>query len=83
MAGGNQIEGDVMASEARIVINGQILTDQESMTVRLAVDALANILGEGVAVKKSGVAASDAYMTAISRVRKLLGSGISDAPSVN
>jgi hypothetical protein len=70
-----------MASEARITINGTALTDQESMTVRLAMDALANILGEQSASKDDGL--TDACMLAISRVQGLLATPASDASSMN
>jgi hypothetical protein len=72
-----------MASEARIMINGTSLTDQESMTVRLAVDALANILDAEVGSKKGGVPARDAYMTAIKHVQKLLADGPPETASIN
>jgi hypothetical protein len=72
-----------MASEARIMINGTSLTDQESMTVRLAMDALANILDAEATPKKGGVPERDAYMTAIRRVQKLLADGPSETARVN
>jgi hypothetical protein len=70
-----------MSSEARITINGIALTTPESMTVRLAMDALANILGEQSEVKDDGL--TDAYMLAINRVRALLAAEAPDASSMN
>ncbi len=70
-----------MSSEARITINGISLTTPESMTVRLAMDALANILGEKSEVKDDGL--TDAYMLAINRVRALLAAEAPDASSMN
>jgi hypothetical protein len=82
--GGRQsIEGCGMASEARIVINGTALTDQEAMTVRLAVDSLANILGEEMESKDDGVPGRDTYMNAISRVQALLSSEAGETTTVN
>jgi hypothetical protein len=72
-----------MASEARIVINGTALTDQEAMTVRLAVDSLASILGEEKGSKDEGVPGRDTYMAAINRVQALLSSEAGDATTVN
>jgi hypothetical protein len=44
-----------MREEAEIKMNGAKLTDTESMaTVRVAIDALANVLGEGLASKDDG-----------------------------
>jgi hypothetical protein len=37
-----------MREEAAITINGARLTDTESMTVRVAIDTLANVLAEGL-----------------------------------
>jgi len=37
-----------MQEEAEITINGAKLTDKESMTVRVAIDTLANVLAEDV-----------------------------------
>lgn len=72
-----------MASEARIVINGQTLTDPEAMAVRLAVDALANILSEGTGPKGEPIAVTDPYMVAVSRVQRLLAGTVADTPKVN
>ncbi len=37
-----------MQDEATITISGVKLTDAESMTVRVAIDTLANVLAEGL-----------------------------------
>ena len=37
-----------MQEEAEITINGVKLTDAQSMTVRVAIDTLANVLAEGL-----------------------------------
>lgn len=67
-----------MASEARITINDTLLSEQESMTVRLAVDALKNILSEQSASGEEPIP-----LTAISRVQALLARGAPTTPSVN
>jgi hypothetical protein len=43
-----------VGSEATITINGIWLTDEEAMTVRLAMDALADILGQQLGMKADG-----------------------------
>jgi hypothetical protein len=43
-----------MQDEAEITISGVKLTDAESMTVRVAIDTLANVLAEGLEEKESG-----------------------------
>ena len=76
--------GDItMASEARITINGTPLTDQETMTVRLAVDALAEIIGEQLGLKDEGFPLSDAYLAAIGRVKALISAEPSESRAVN
>ncbi len=72
-----------MASEPRIVINGTALSDQEAMTVRLAVDSLANILGEEPGSKDDVVPGRETYMIAISRVQALLSGEASETTTVN
>ena len=62
-----------MQDEATITISGVKLTDAESMTVRVAIDTLANVLAEGLQEKGSeGLA--DRYMESLSRIRTLLDS---------
>ena len=61
-----------MQEEAEITINGTKLTDAESMTVRVAIDTLANVLAEGLGVESDGIALTDQYMTSLSRIQTLL-----------
>ncbi len=62
-----------MQDEATITISGVKLTDAESMTVRVAIDTLANVLAEGIQEKGSeGLA--DRYMESLSRIQTLLDS---------
>jgi hypothetical protein len=63
-----------MRDEAEITINGAKLSDAESMTVRVAIDALANILGEGLGFKSNGIALTDRYMASLSKIQTLLDS---------
>jgi hypothetical protein len=65
--------GEFMRDEAVITINGARLTDAESMTVRVAIDALANVLAEGLGHKKDkGMPLTDRYMESLSRIQTLL-----------
>jgi hypothetical protein len=41
--------------------NGAKLTDVESMTVRVAIETLANVLAEGLELESDGVAFTDRY----------------------
>ena len=60
-----------MQDEATITISGVKLTDAESMTVRVAIDTLANVLAEGLQEKDSeGLA--DRYLESLSRIQTLL-----------
>jgi hypothetical protein len=61
-----------MHEEAVITINGAKLTDAESMTVRVAIDTLANVLAEGLGLKHDGIPLTDRYMTSLSRIQTLL-----------
>jgi hypothetical protein len=62
-----------MREEAIITINGAKLTDAESMTVRVAIDTLANVLAEGLGVKKGeGIPLTDRYIESLSRIQILL-----------
>ena len=60
-----------MQDEAEITISGVKLTDLESMTVRVAVDTLANVLAEGLEDKEAQ-SLSNRYMTSLSRIQALL-----------
>jgi hypothetical protein len=60
-----------MQDEAHIVINGVKLSDEESMTVRVAIDTLANVLAEGLEDPETkGLA--DRYVTALGHLQALL-----------
>lgn len=61
-----------MQDEAEITINGVKLTDAESMTVRVAIDTLANVLAEGLGMEADGIALTDRYMASLSRIQTLL-----------
>jgi hypothetical protein len=61
-----------MHEEAVITINGAKLTDAESMTVRVAIDTLANVLAEGLGLKDDGIPLTDRYMESLSRIQNLL-----------
>ncbi len=64
-----------MQDEATITISGVKLTDAESMTVRVAIDTLANVLAEGLQEKESeGLA--DRYIESLSRIQTLLESRV-------
>jgi hypothetical protein len=60
-----------MKDEAVITINGVKLTDAESMTVRVAIDTLANVLAEGLEEKESQEL-TDRYVDSLSRIQTLL-----------
>ena len=60
-----------MQDEAEISISGVKLTPEESMTVRVAIDTLANVLAEG-AMDEEAKALTNLYMTALSRIQVLL-----------
>jgi hypothetical protein len=62
-----------MQDEAEITINGAKLTDSESMTVRVAVDTLANVLAEDVG-EGEGKILAERYMAALGRIQTLLDS---------
>lgn len=63
-----------MQDEADITINGTRLTDAESMTIRVAVDTLANVLAEDLGTEGDGPALADRYMSALTRIQALLDS---------
>jgi len=60
-----------MQDEAEITINGVKLTDTESMTVRVAIDTLANVLAEGLEEQETR-ALTDPYAASLSRIQALL-----------
>jgi hypothetical protein len=59
--------------EAEITISGVKLTDAESMTVRVAIDTLANVLAEGLEENEAKTL-TDLYMASLSRIQTLLDS---------
>jgi hypothetical protein len=61
-----------MQEEAEIIINGTRLSDSESMTIRVAVDTLANVLAEDLGAEGDGKALADRYMTALGSIQSLL-----------
>jgi hypothetical protein len=60
-----------MHEEAEITINGTKLDDSQSMTIRVAVDTLANLLAEDLGAE-GGQAIADRYMEALSAIQTLL-----------
>ena len=60
-----------MQDEAEIIINGARLTDAESMTVRVAIDTLANVLAEGLEDAETRILA-DRYVEPLGRIQSLL-----------
>jgi hypothetical protein len=60
-----------MQDEAEITISGVKLTDAESMTVRVAIDTLANVLAEGIE-EQEGRALSELYLASLTRIQSLL-----------
>lgn len=60
-----------MQEEAEITINGVKLNDAQSMTVRVAIDTLANVLAEGLEDSETKMLA-DRYTESLSRIQALL-----------
>jgi hypothetical protein len=60
-----------MQDEAEITISGVKLTHDESMTVRVAIDTLANVLAEGLEESETR-ALTDRYLESLSRIQTLL-----------
>jgi hypothetical protein len=60
-----------MQDEAEITISGVKLTNSESMTVRVAIDTLANVLAEGLEENETR-AMTDIYLASLSRIQTLL-----------
>jgi hypothetical protein len=60
-----------MQDEAEIVISGVKLTNAESMTVRVAIDTLANVLAEGLE-ETEGKGLTDLYIDSLKRIQSLL-----------
>jgi hypothetical protein len=60
-----------MQDQAVITINGVKLSDAESMTVRVAIDTLANVLAEGLE-EKSAQELTAVYMDSLVRIQGLI-----------
>jgi hypothetical protein len=60
-----------MQDEAEITISGVKLTDAESMTVRVAIDTLANVLAEGIEDTEVQTL-TNRYITSLTRIQALL-----------
>jgi hypothetical protein len=61
-----------MQDEAEIIINGARLTDAESMTVRVAIDTLANVLAEDLGAESEGQSLAERYTESLVRIQALL-----------
>jgi hypothetical protein len=60
-----------MQEEADIAINGVRLSDSESMTVRVAIDTLANVLADSID-EAEGRELTEVYLAALGRIQNLL-----------
>jgi hypothetical protein len=60
-----------MQDEADITISGVKLTHDESMTVRVAIDTLANVLAAGLEEGETRVL-TERYLKSLSRIQTLL-----------
>jgi hypothetical protein len=60
-----------MQDEAEITISGAKLSDAESMTVRVAIDTLANVLAEGLEDQESR-SLTELYLESLKRIQSLL-----------
>lgn len=60
-----------MQDEADIAINGVRLSDSESMTVRVAIDTLANVLAAGIDETEAREL-TEIYLASLSRIQDLL-----------
>ena len=60
-----------MQDEAEITISGVKLTHEESMTVRVAIDTLANVLAEGLEDPETE-ALTGLYLKSLTRIQTLL-----------
>jgi hypothetical protein len=60
-----------MQEEADIAINGVRLTDKESMTVRVAIDTLANVLAAGIEETEAREL-TEIYLASLRRIQDLL-----------
>ena len=62
-----------MQDEAEITISGVKLSHDESMTVRVAIDTLANVLAEGLEEGETRTL-TDRYLKSLSQIQTLLDS---------
>jgi hypothetical protein len=60
-----------MQDEAEIAINGVKLSDAESMTVRVAIDTLANVLAAGID-ESEAQELTQVYLASLTRIQSLL-----------
>jgi hypothetical protein len=60
-----------MQDEAEITISGVKLTDAESMTIRVAIDTLANVLAEGIEDNEAQTL-TNRYIASLTRIQALL-----------
>jgi len=60
-----------MQDEAEITISGVKLSHDESMTVRVAIDTLANVLAEGLEEGETR-ALAERYLQSLGRIQTLL-----------
>jgi hypothetical protein len=63
--------------DAVITINGTLLSDVESETIRVAIDTLANVLAGGIEAMDEGITAAlteltERYLAALVSIQKLL-----------
>ena len=63
--------------EAIITINGMLLNDAESETIRVAIDTLANVLAGGIEAMDEGITSAlteltERYLAALVSIQKLL-----------
>jgi hypothetical protein len=61
-----------MQEEAVVTINGTKLTDMESMTLRVAIDTLANVLADGLGLEEDGAVLAERYMSSLTKIQALL-----------
>jgi hypothetical protein len=61
-----------MQDEAEITINGTKLTDAQSMTIRVAVDTLANVLAESLGLEGEDAGLAERYAGSLSAIQTLL-----------
>jgi hypothetical protein len=71
--------------EATITINGTVLNDAESETIRVAIDTLANVLAGGIEAMDEGITAAltelaERYLAALVTIQKLLDNRRDRAP---